>query len=328
MEKKLSHKDTLNKIVNIIIEHITKREQKLTNRELLKLCREYNLGNAEEIDPHLPHELAETAINLLILRNYGPKMLGMDNPLDAWRAILNSVTKRLPVQSWRSQSQIQWQQFSTPPTIGFLLIYLMNLKGGEAALEPSAGTGSLAVWSKSAGQETYVNEIVDRRRELLGILDFEPSSHNAEFIDDFLCPTVEIDCVIMNPPFSSNGGRTNKNSSKFGFRHVESALRRLRKGGKFGMILGNAGGIGCKTGNDFWRSVSEEVAITSILKLDGREFYKYGTSVDVNLIIGRKLCEPGSQTWAETRETIKAVVADSIGDAFELVHTLNLRLDK
>ena len=190
------------------------------------------------------------------------------------------------------------------------------------------GTGSLAVWSRSAGLKTFVNELDDRRRELLKLSGFDPSSHNAEFIDDLLCPTVEIDCVIMNPPFSSNGGRTEKNSSKFGFRHVESALRRLKKGGMFGIILGNAGGIECKAGNDFWRSVSEEVAITSILKLDGREFYKYGTSVDVNLIIGRKLCEPGSRTWAETRETIKAVVADSIVDAFDLVHKLNLRLDK
>lgn len=115
--------------------------------------------------------------------------------------------------------------------------YLLNFRFGEIVLEPSAGTGSLAVWTSGFGIETHTNEIDARRRELLGFLDFKPSSFNAEFINDFLPAEIKPDVLLMNPPFSSNGGRTKNNSSNFGFRHFESALEGLKSSDKFGIIL-------------------------------------------------------------------------------------------
>jgi len=84
--------------------------------------------------------------------------------------------------------QTDWQQFSTPPWAGYLLTYLLNLKEGEKVLEPSAGTGNLAVWTSGAEINTYTNDIDSRRRILLHQIGFTSTAFKAEFINDFLPP--------------------------------------------------------------------------------------------------------------------------------------------
>lgn len=220
------------------------------------------------------------------------------------------------------------QQFSTPPTIAYILVYLLNLNGGEQVIEPSAGTGNLAVWTSGRGVKTHTNEIDSRRHFLLEQIGFAPTSFNAEFINDFLAPDISPDCVLMNPPFSSSGGRTKNNSSKFGFRHVESALERLKKGGKFGVILGEAGGLDTKTGNDFWRKLSDRIEVSAVIKIDGREYFKNGTTVDINLIIGKKFLEPRKAEWNQALNKITCFFANTVEEAFANVHKFNLRLKR
>ncbi len=220
------------------------------------------------------------------------------------------------------------QQFSTPPAIGFLLVYLLNLKPSEQILEPSAGTGNLAVWAAGGGFPIHTNEIDSRRRALLREIGFAPTAFDAEFINDFLSVEVNIDCVLMNPPFSSNGERTKNDSSKFGFRHVESALERLKKGGKFGIILGDAVGLDTKTGNDFWGKLADRLEIKSIIKISRREYYKNGTTVDINLIVGEKLLETRKTDCHKTMSRIICVSARTVEEAFEQAQKLNLRLNQ
>jgi len=240
--------------------------------------------------------------------------------------ILKSIAERLPTQTWRSREQNIWQQFSTPPAIAYLLAYLLNLKSGDQILEPSAGTGSLAVWASGLGLQAHTNEIDPRRRQLLEILRFQPTSPNAEFINDFLPDYFSANVLMMNPPFSSSGGRTGGNSSKFGFRHVSSALERLELGGKFGIILGDAAGLDTKTGNDFWCKMACRASVKAIIKIDGREYYKNGTSVDVTLIVGTKRLAEQTIDWQSERKKIVSVAARSVEDAFASVTKYNLRL--
>lgn len=168
------------------------------------------------------------------------------------------------------------------------MAYLVDPNPNDVILEPSAGTGCLAVWGKAAGANVTTNEIDPRRRDLLRLLGFESGSHNAEYIDDLLpydlIPTV----VLVNPPFSSNGGRTKSTSSRFGFRHVESALRRLRIGGRFGVILGESGSPRTSTGKQFWNSLDADIRLIQAIEIDGREYYRNGTTTNVTLIIGQK----------------------------------------
>lgn len=324
--------DNAKKILNLCIEEINylieEKKHSITNRQLMGICRKFADYFSFKTDPHIYHEITETALILLIKNKYAAELLAFEEPEISTREIISPLTDRLPTQTWRSSNQIIRQQFSTPPAIAYLLTFLLNLQKNEFVLEPSAGTGSLASWTGGFGLGTHVNEIDERRKALLGVLGFRPTGFNAEFIHDFLPVNVEPDVLVMNPPFSSNGGRTAKNSSKFGFRHVESALERLKRGGKFSIILGEAGGLDTKTGNDFWRKLCESIEVRAIIKIDGREYNKNGTTVDLNLIIGRKLLEPRKIVWHQAVNKITSISAGTVVEAFEKVQKFNLRLNK
>lgn len=311
-----------------IIHTIDIEKRKIENRELLSLCRDMGGIFDGTMDSHYCHEIAEAALNLLIKRKYARDFLTCQNQNEKLTQILRPISERLPTQTWRSRRQCALQQFSTPPAIAFLLVYLLNLKPSEQILEPSAGTGNLAVWAAGGGFQTQINEIDSRRRALLREIGLAPTAFDAEFINDFLLPEVNIDCVLMNPPFSSNGKRTKNNSSKFGFRHVESALERLKRGGKFGIILGEAAGLDTKTGNDFWSKLADRIEVKTIIKISGREYYKNGTTVDINLIVGEKLLEAQKLDCNKSISRIICVSVPTVEAAFEENQKLNLRLNQ
>lgn len=76
--------------------------------------------------------------------------------------------------------------------------------------------------------------------------------------------------------------------NKFGFRHVESALRRLANGGRFAVILGEGGSPGSVSGMEFWDSLLPGIRVTRSISLPGREYCRNGTTVAVTLTLGRK----------------------------------------
>lgn len=261
--------------------------RKLSNRELLTICQNTGVDNLAT-DPHLCHEIAETALNCLVATKYGKQLLSSDEPGIGCSTIIRPLQQCLPTQSWRSEAQLTYQQFSTPAPIAYLAAYLLSLSEKDTVLEPSCGTGSLAAWARAAGAVVVTNEIDPRRRELASLLGFDPTDHDAEFIDDFLVDEIAPNVVLMNPPFSSSGGRMERNQNKFGFRHVESALRRLANGGRFAVILGEGGSLGSPSGRRFWSSLLPGIRVTRAISLPGREYYRNGTTVGVTLILGRK----------------------------------------
>ncbi len=290
--------------------------RQLNNRELLTNCRDAGVDNFAT-DPHLCHEIAETALNYLIATKYGKPLLSSDDTRRACTEILRPLQQSLPTQSWRSTTQVSYQQFSTPAPIACLAAYLMNLSGCGTVLEPSCGTGSLAVWAQAAGATVITNEIDPRRRQLARLIGFDPTGHNAEFIDDFLPESIAPNAVLVNPPFSSSGGRVERNRNKFGFRHVESALRRLASGGRFAVILGEGGSPGSVSGSRFWDSLSPRIRITKSISLPGREYYRNGTTVGVTLILGWK--SPFDKPEGEVTFIHKPQSFDNIEAAFESI---------
>lgn len=317
-----SNFETIQIWIKKIIHQIDVAKRPLENKELLHICGGIDNIMNGEFNPHFCHEIAETALNHLILTKCSKNLA--ENPIDFVQQTLKPLVSRLPTQTWRSREQISFQQFSTPPAIGFLLVHTLNIKAGEVVLEPSAGTGSLAVWAKAIGAKVLTNEIDERRRALLRQLGFKPTAVNAEFIDDFLPPEIKVAVLLMNPPFSANGGRT-KNSSKYGFRQVESGLERLAKGGRFGIILGESGGLDTKTGREFWQKTLERFCLRANLKLSGREYYQNGTTVDINLIFGEKLLEPSHVDRTKAVNQIPFFTAQSVEAAFEKIAAHNLR---
>lgn len=302
---------------------IDTEKRQITNRELLALCGAAGIENLSN-DPHFCHEIAETALNHLIGTRRGKILLDSADPIAACSDILRPLQKRLPSQTWRSYIQITYQQFSTPATIAFLAAYLLNLHERDTVLEPSCGTGSLAVWARAARAEVVTNEIDPRRRELATVLGFDPTTHDAEFIDDLLPENITPNVILANPPFSSSGGRIERNQSKFGFRHVESALRRLVAGGRFAIILGESGAPQTASGRRFWQSLSPRIQVTAAIELPGKEYYRNGTTVGVTLILGCKLAKENDNEAASVENSL-VISASSVEDAFESARAAYLR---
>ena len=116
---------------------------------------------------------------------------------------------------------------------------MANIFESDFVLEPSAGIGGLAVFAKAWGATVAVNELSDRRFTVLSSMGFDHVfRENAEHIDDVLPDEISPSVVIMNPPFSSTAGRTKNNKTSNAEKHIDSALARLRQGGRLVAILG------------------------------------------------------------------------------------------
>jgi predicted RNA methylase len=124
-------------------------------------------------------------------------------------AQLIAMTAALPTHSVRSETQVAFQQFSTPAPIGFLAARAAAITASDIVLEPSAGTGLLAVHGHFAGARLLLNEIDAWRARLLrhALPEGTLSTHDGELIDDMLDPQLVPSVVLINPPFSRSQGR-------------------------------------------------------------------------------------------------------------------------
>lgn len=258
------------------------------NKQLARICKDFDIRLIDaDADSHLIHEILEASVNLHLNEAEWLKLFAAKNKYEIL-ARLEDLTRKLPPQSWRGREQVSLQQFSTPPALAYLLSQLLRPQGGKLALEPSAGTGSLAVWLRNAGCSTVVNEISKRRKLLLELQNFDSFSVNAEFLNDLLPTEIKPDYVLMNPPFSAKLGREGARDSTFGFRHVESALLRLQRGGRLVALLGVDACLKTDKGKKFWHRVGGEYRVHAFLIVPRDVFYKYGTTFQTVAVIVSK----------------------------------------
>ena len=145
----------------------------------------------------------------------------------------------LPVQKLRTQTRSENQQFSTPPAYAYAVGWIANLRPDDVVLEPSAGTGNLAVQGiLGRAKRVHGNEWEPKRLGFLKRLGLTSTSQeDAEFIANVVKdpPTV----VLMNPPFSRSGEiQGDRKIIGMDRRHVESALKALQEGGRLVAVMG------------------------------------------------------------------------------------------
>ncbi len=115
------------------------------------------------------YDSAEAGFNIYIER----AGLDLSDPYAALEWLV-AEQARLPRQTRRDEVQVEFQQFSTPPAQAFVLVQAAGLRPGMNVLEPSAGTGNIAVLARLSGAEVDTNEIDERRLSLLSLQGFEP----------------------------------------------------------------------------------------------------------------------------------------------------------
>ena len=201
---------------------------------------------------------------------------------------LHGLLDLLPTQTKRDAEMDEFQQFSTPPALAYAANWVANLRTDDVFLEPSAGTGNLAVWAGRAGLPLVLNELSPRRARLLPLLypDARVFQENAEQLDNVLPDTVRPTVVVMNPPFSSTAGRVRgQRRTANGGRHIEQALHRLAPGGRLVAIVGQGMADDAPAFGDWWRRIKRDYAVRANVGIDGATYAKYGTTFDNRILV-------------------------------------------
>lgn len=204
-------------------------------------------------------------------------------PETAMQAVINNQTSQIPTQTVRSSVKDKLQQFSTPLQLAYFMTELLDPQPNDIVLDPSAGTGNLLTFLNGRVKKIYANEIDFHRASLLQHLKYDTFMYNAEFIHNLLPIAVKPNKIIMNPPFSS-GLKTSKNKTEYGFKHLTQALYRLEKPGRLVCLLGNS----CMNHHKYWNLLinqNPQLRICKNYSIDGKEFYKQGTTFDTNIIV-------------------------------------------
>ena len=99
------------------------------------------------------YEAAEAAV-VLFIRRHGRAMrrhagAGPEGP-SAMLRMLEAVAALEPSHTRRSEEQVRLQQFSTPLPLAYAALQAAAIRPGDVVLEPSAGTGMLAVMAECA----------------------------------------------------------------------------------------------------------------------------------------------------------------------------------
>jgi predicted RNA methylase len=229
---------------------------------------------------------AGEAAQILFLRKYWHQLrVRSDSPF-ALLAAIEAVARLLPTHTRRSQSGQALQQFSTPAGLAFVAAMAGGVRAGDLVLEPSAGTGMIAIHAELVGASLLLNEYAEGRADLLARLfpGVVVSRHDAAQIDDWLPAAALPDVVLMNPPFSAlaHVDRTMKDAA---LRHIASALARLRPGGRLVAITGAGFSPDANGWRDAFVRLQQRGTVRFSAAIHGRVFASHGTSVETRLTV-------------------------------------------
>ena len=263
------------------------------------------------------YEAAEAAA-VLFMQRYGRGMrrtagAGPEGPR-RMLAMLEAVAALEPSHTRRSEEQVRLQQFSTPLPLAYAALQAAAIRPGDIVLEPSAGTGMLAVMAECAlgdraAGALHLNEYAQTRARLLIRLfpQAAVTAFNAETIADRLRdvrPTV----VLMNPPFSATPG-VDRITRDADLRHVRSAASMLPPGGRLVTITS----AHCAPGETVGR-LDPPARCVFTMAIDGRAYARRGTGFDTRLTVLERGTGPavevdGTARAANAAELLDAVIA-------------------
>ena len=266
------------------------------------------------------YEAAEAAVVLFVQR-YGRAMrkqtgAGPDGPRHML-AMLDAVAALEPSHTKRSEEQIRLQQFSTPLPLAYAALRAAAIRPGDTVLEPSAGTGMLAVMAECAmgnraAGSLYLNEYAHTRAHLLTRLfpQAVTTAFNAEAIADRL-HDVTPTAVIMNPPFSATPG-VDRIRHDADLRHIRSAFSMLPPGGRLVTITS----ANCIPGDADWNAalapLDPPARVVFTMAIDGRAYARRGTGFDTRLTVVDRAAGSGIESDPAARAADAGALLDAV----------------
>jgi predicted RNA methylase len=226
------------------------------------------------------------AAQVMFLRKFGGAMRTRAGSASTMLEMLTRLAARLPTQTRRSEESDQLQQFSTPIALGFAAAEAAALTAADLVLEPSAGTGLLAIFAELAKARLTLNEIADTRSALLGRLfrGVDVGRHNAEHIHDRLDPAIRPSVVLMNPPFSASP-HVEGRFAEAAMRHLASALARLAEGGRLVAITGHNVGPDQPAWRAAFAQLQQKARVVFTAAIAGQAYARHGTNFQTRLTV-------------------------------------------
>ena len=172
------------------------------------------------------YDAIEAAL-VLQLRRLAPQIGRLEDAPAEIVALLANLSALSLTHSRRSEEQVALDQFSTPPELGALAVLAAQVRPGDQVLEPSAGTGLLAILAETCGAELTLNERAAGRCALLeGLFPRATrSQHDAVHLPDVLPTSGAFHVALVNPPYQQLEP------------HLHAALDCLAEGGRLAAIV-------------------------------------------------------------------------------------------
>jgi ParB-like chromosome segregation protein Spo0J len=230
------------------------------------------------------------AATVLFVRKYGKALLRKAGSPAASLPMLAKIAALLPTHTRRSAEGQAFQQFSTPAPLGLIAVSAAAIVPTDRVLEPSAGTGLLAILAEIAGGSLVLNELAETRAALLSHLfpALAVTRFDAAQIHDHLAPNVVPTVVLMNPPFSVMANVSGR-MAEATYRHIASALARLASGGRLVAITGSSFAPDAPAWRNAFVRLQEHGRVVFAASIDGSLFAKHGTTIDTRLTVIDKL---------------------------------------
>ncbi len=260
---------------------------------------------------------ATEAAQVLFLRKFGVAIAARAHAPQGTLSMLTKVASQIPTHTRRSEESQHLQQLSTPIPLAFVAARAAGIMADDTVLEPSAGTGLMAVFAELTRARLVLNEYAPVRRGLLEQLfpGTTVSQHDAAHIDDYLDRAARPSVVLMNPLFSA-GIHVEGRMADAAWRHLASAFARLAPGGRLVAITGSS----LSPDNPKWRDafvrLQECGTVLFSAAIDGRVYVRHGTTMETRLTVIDKIAaaDPtrliASQGTAPDLETLLSWISD------------------
>ena len=226
------------------------------------------------------------AATVLFLRKYGKALFRKAASPALRLSALSKIAGLMPTHTRRSEEAQTFQQFSTPIPLGLVAATAAAITPADRVLEPSSGTGLLAILAEIAGASLVLNELAETRAALLSSLfpAIPVTRFDAAQIDDHLDAGAVPSVVLMNPPFSVMANVEGRVADA-AWRHIASALARLAPGGR----LVTSTGASFAPDNAAWATaftrLQERGRVIFSAAIDGAVYAQHGTTVPTRLTV-------------------------------------------
>jgi hypothetical protein len=248
------------------------------------------------------YDAIEAAL-VLQIRRLAPQIGRLEDAPAEICALLANLAELSLTHSRRSEEQVALDQFSTPPHLGALAVLAAQVRPGDQVLEPSAGTGLLAVLAEACGGAVTLNEFAAGRTGLLeGLFPLAArSQHDAVHLKDILPSSGSFQVALVNPPFQALEA------------HLHAALDCLADGGRLAAV------VPARLFDDApaLRALAARGRVVLRLTFPVRAYAKHGASVETGLIVVDR--------GAPCTDEPLVVAAETLADAAQAVAGLCAR---